>query len=157
MLGQKSRRTKVSRIFRIFVPNFAPKFCSKFFEEFSCFVSWETETRKNSLKIPAIFQCKIPRQMRKKIHRTFLERRQSNICQSCCLARDVATRAAIYRSLQTLQARNAKNVSRKSFGWSAKKMAKTPKKEEEILTLTQKPLGEAKGDRQKKVTKNVKK
>ena len=35
-------------------------------EEFSCFVSWETETRKNSPKIPAIFQCKIPRQIRKK-------------------------------------------------------------------------------------------
>ena len=34
-LGQKSCRTKVSRIFRIFVPNFAPKFCSEFSPTFS--------------------------------------------------------------------------------------------------------------------------
>ena len=68
-LGQKSCRTKVSRIFRIFVPNFAPNFAPNFpriFRGLSCFVSWETETRKNSPKIPAIFQCKIPRQTRKK-------------------------------------------------------------------------------------------
>ena len=66
-LGQKSCRTKVSRIFRIFVPNFCPEFCSEFFPNFSCFVSWETENRKNSPKIPAIFQCKIPRQTQKKV------------------------------------------------------------------------------------------
>ena len=30
MLGQKSRRTKVPRIFRLFVPNFALNFCSEF-------------------------------------------------------------------------------------------------------------------------------
>ena len=68
-LGQKSCRTKVSRIFRIFVPNFAPNFAPnfpEFFEDFSCFISWETETRKKSPEIPAIFQCKIPRQTRKK-------------------------------------------------------------------------------------------
>ena len=45
--------------------NFRPEFCPEFFEEFSCFVSWETETRKHSPKIPAIFQWKIPRQIRK--------------------------------------------------------------------------------------------
>ena len=69
VLGQKSCRTKVSRIFRIFVPDFLPNFppnLPEFFKDFSCFVSWETETRKNSPKIPAIFQCKIPRQTRKK-------------------------------------------------------------------------------------------
>ena len=50
----------------------------EFFEEFSCFVSWDTETRKNSPKIPAIFQCKVPRQTRKKnIHKILLESRQS--------------------------------------------------------------------------------
>ena len=68
-LGQKSCRTKVPGILRIFVPNFAPNFAPNFpriFEEFSCFISWETETRKNSPKIPAIFQCKIPRQTRRK-------------------------------------------------------------------------------------------
>ena len=37
LLGQESRRTKVSRIFRIFVPNFqfCPEFCSEFFPNFS--------------------------------------------------------------------------------------------------------------------------
>ena len=30
LLGQESRRTKVSRIFRIFVPNFAPNFAPNF-------------------------------------------------------------------------------------------------------------------------------
>ena len=67
--------------------NFRPEFCPRillrifpeYFEDFSCFVSWETETRKNSPKIPAIFQCKIPRQTRKNIHKILLESRQSNI------------------------------------------------------------------------------
>ena len=45
-----------------------------FFEDFPCFVSWETETRKNSPKIPAIFQCKIPRQTRTKIFTKFFWR-----------------------------------------------------------------------------------
>ena len=54
---------------------------AEFLEEFSCFASWETETRKDSPKIPAIFQCKIPRQIRekKKIHRIFLGSGQSKI------------------------------------------------------------------------------
>ena len=38
----------------------------KFFEEFLCFVSWEMETAENSPKIPASFQCEIPRQIREK-------------------------------------------------------------------------------------------
>ena len=51
LLGQKSCRTKVPRIFRIFVPNFPPNFAPnfpgepEFFDGFSCFVSWEKETR----------------------------------------------------------------------------------------------------------------
>ena len=79
-LGQKSCRTKFPRIFRVFVPNppnFAPNF-PEFFEEFSCFVWLETETRKNSPKIPAFFQCKIPRQTRKRNPQMFLESRHSN-------------------------------------------------------------------------------
>ena len=51
--------------FSNFRPEFCPEFCSECFEEFSCFVSWETETRKKSRKIPVIFQWKIPRQIRK--------------------------------------------------------------------------------------------
>ena len=74
LLGQKSCRTKVSRIFRTFVPNFAPNFAPNFpevFEDFSCFVSWETETRKNAPKIPAIFQRKISQANTKKIFTKF--------------------------------------------------------------------------------------
>ena len=48
------------------LPRISLRIFPEFFEDFSCFVSWETETRKNSPKIPAIFQCKIPRQTRKK-------------------------------------------------------------------------------------------
>ena len=51
-----------------FAPNFAPNcpcsFCQ--INGFSCFVSWETETRKNSPKTPGNFQCEIPRQVLKK-------------------------------------------------------------------------------------------
>ena len=73
-LGQKSRRTKVPRIFKFssrILPRILLRMFPEFFEEFSCFVSWETETRKNSPKIPAIFQCKIPRQIRKKYSQNF--------------------------------------------------------------------------------------
>ena len=71
-------------IFSNFRPEFWPEFCSEFSQNFprtfraSCFVSWETETRKKSPKIPAIFQCKIPRQTRKNIQKILLESRQSN-------------------------------------------------------------------------------
>ena len=51
----------LSRIF----PRISLRIFPELFEEFSCFISWETETWKNSPKIPAIFQCKIPRQIRK--------------------------------------------------------------------------------------------
>ena len=47
-------------------PNFAPNFALKFSPEILCFVFWETETTKNSPKIPAIFQCQIPRQSDRK-------------------------------------------------------------------------------------------
>ena len=84
------------------MPRILLRIFPEFFEDFSCFVSWETETRKNSPKIPAIFQCKIPRQIRKKnIHKMFLESRQSkkkgiphrrkryNVCPQWC--RDTRT------------------------------------------------------------------
>ena len=54
-----------------------PRIFPEFFEDFSCFVSWETETRKNSPKIPAIFNAKFPGKHRKNIHKTLLESRQS--------------------------------------------------------------------------------
>ena len=70
-LSQKSCRTKVPRIFRIFVPNFAPNFAPEFspefFEEFSCFVSWETETRKKFTKNPRLFSMQNSQANTKKI------------------------------------------------------------------------------------------
>ena len=71
-------QTESSPNFSNFCPEFPPEFCSENFEEFSCFASQETETRKNSPKIPALFQCKIPRQMRKNYSQ---ESRQSKICR----------------------------------------------------------------------------
>ena len=80
--GQKSCRTKVPRISRISVPNFAPNFAPNFpeiFEDFSCFVSWETETRKKiHQKSPPFFNAKFPGKHEKNIHKMFLESRQSN-------------------------------------------------------------------------------
>ena len=66
-LGQKSCRTKVSRIFRIFVPNFAPIFAPNFPRNvWGAFVLRFVGDgdQKKFTKIPAIFQCKIPRQVR---------------------------------------------------------------------------------------------
>ena len=70
--------------------NFRPEFCSRillrifpeFFEEFSCFILWETETRKNSPKIPAIFQCKFPGKFEEKIHKILLESRQNDVLKT---------------------------------------------------------------------------
>ena len=81
MLGQKSCRTKVSRIFRIFVPNFAPNIAPNFSRIFRgffvlCFVG--DGDPKKFTKNPRHFQCKIPRQTRKNIHKILLESRQSN-------------------------------------------------------------------------------
>ena len=56
--------------FSNFRPEFCPEFCSEFFPNFSrtfrASFHGEMETRKSSPKIPAIFQCEIPRQTRKK-------------------------------------------------------------------------------------------
>ena len=70
---------------RIFFPNFALNFAPDFpqiFKEFSCFVSWETETRKIHLKSPPFYHCKTPREVRRKIHKTFLESEQSKIMKN---------------------------------------------------------------------------
>ena len=65
--------------------NFCPEFCPEFLSEFSpnflrsFRASFRGKRRpdKNSPKIPAMFECKIPRQIRKKNSQMFLERRQS--------------------------------------------------------------------------------
>ena len=41
------------------------------FEDFSCFVSWETETTKHSPKIPTVIQCQISRQIERKNSQNF--------------------------------------------------------------------------------------
>ena len=66
--GQKSCRTKFPN-FRIFVPNFVrilPRIFPEFFEEFLASFRGKRGPEKISPKIPAIFQCKIPRQVQRK-------------------------------------------------------------------------------------------
>ena len=74
-IGQKGYRTKSPGIFRAFAPSFAP---TDFFQDFSCIASWETETTKELQKIPASFQCQIPRQSERIIHKSFLDSGQAN-------------------------------------------------------------------------------
>ena len=59
---RKVAERKFLEFFGIIVPNFAPNF-PRFFWDFSCFISWETETTKNSPEVPAIFECQIPSQI----------------------------------------------------------------------------------------------
>ena len=79
-LGQKGRRTKSPRIFE-FSPRISLRILLRIFPEifqdFSCFVSWETETTKNSPKIPPFFNAKSPGKVKEKIHKSFLESRQT--------------------------------------------------------------------------------
>ena len=56
------------------LPRILLRIFPEFFEDFSCLVPWEMETIKNSPKMPAIFQCKIPRQTRKNIFTKFFWR-----------------------------------------------------------------------------------
>ena len=72
MFGQRSGRTKVPRIFRILLRIFP-----EFFEEFSCFVSQDTETSKIHQKSPPFFNAKFPGNYEKNIHKLFLGSRQS--------------------------------------------------------------------------------
>ena len=68
-LLEKLQNESSPNFFRIFVPSSARillRISPEIFEDFSCFVSWEAETRKNSPKIPGVFQCKIPSQIRKR-------------------------------------------------------------------------------------------
>ena len=48
-------------------------------DDFSCFISWETETTiKIHQESPPFFNAKSPGKFEKKIHKSFLESRQSN-------------------------------------------------------------------------------
>ena len=49
------------------LPRISLRIFPNFLGEFSCFISWETETRKKiTKKSPPFFQCEIPRQLRRK-------------------------------------------------------------------------------------------
>ena len=68
------------------LPRISLRIFPEFIEEFSCLVSWETETRKNSPKIPAIFQCKkFPGKHGKNIHKILLGSRQSKVKKNGCM------------------------------------------------------------------------
>ena len=73
-LGQKSCRTKVPRIFRIFVPNFPRSFRASF--------RGKRRPEKNHQKSPPFFNAKFPGKHEENIHKMFLESRQSN--KFCC-------------------------------------------------------------------------
>ena len=89
VFGQKSCRTKVSRIFRVFVPNFAPNFAQNFPRFFwgffvLCFVG-NGDQEKIHQKNPPFFNAKLPGKHEKNIHKMFLESRQSNNVRSSAM------------------------------------------------------------------------
>ena len=71
---QESRRTRVSRIFRNFVPNFAPKF-----SPFRASFCGRRRPEKNHQKSPPFLNAKFPGKHEKSIHKILLESRQSKI------------------------------------------------------------------------------
>ena len=81
VLGQKSCRTKVPRIFRFFVPNFFPEFCSEFSPNFlrSFHASFRGKRRPEKIhqKSPPFFNAKFPGKDENYIHKIYLESRQS--------------------------------------------------------------------------------
>ena len=80
-LGQKSCRTKVSRIFRFFVPDFAPNFAPNFPRIFRGFFVLHFCGRRRPEKFhpksPPFFNAKFPGKFEEKIHKMFLESGQS--------------------------------------------------------------------------------
>ena len=62
-LGQKSCRTKVPEFFEFLsrlLPRILLRIFPKIFKDCSCFVSWETETRKFHQRSPPFFNAKFP-------------------------------------------------------------------------------------------------
>ena len=79
-LGQKSCRTKVSRIFRIFVPNFvpdfAPNFPPNFLRSFRASFRGKRRPEKIHQKSRPFFNAKFPGKFEEEIHKSSLESRQ---------------------------------------------------------------------------------
>ena len=63
------------------LPRILLRIFPEFFEDFSCFASWETETRKIHQKSPPFFNAKSPGKYEKDIHKMFLEGRQSKLAK----------------------------------------------------------------------------
>ena len=82
VLGQKSCRTKVSRIFSIFRPEFCPEFRSEFspnlLRSFRASFCGRRRPEKIHQKSPPFFNAKFPGKFEEKIHNMFLESGQSN-------------------------------------------------------------------------------
>ena len=83
LLGQESCRTKVSRIFRYFVPNFAPNFAPNFPRIFPGLFALRfvgDGDQKKFTKNPRHFSMQNSQaNPKKKIHKILLESRQSNL------------------------------------------------------------------------------
>ena len=81
LVRSQKLQNECSPNFSNFRPEFLPRILLRifpeFFEDFSRFVSWETETRKIHQKIPPFFNAKFPGKHEKNIHKMFLESRHS--------------------------------------------------------------------------------
>ena len=80
-IRSETLQNESSRIFRNFLSRISfrslLRIFPEFFEEFSCFVSQETETKKVHQTSPPFFNAKFPGKYEKNIHYFFLESRQS--------------------------------------------------------------------------------
>ena len=76
--GEQLRSEKLQNESSPNFSSFCPELCPEFFEEFSCFVLWETETRKIHQKSPPVFNGKSLGKFEEIIHKSFLESGQSN-------------------------------------------------------------------------------
>ena len=84
--GQESCRTKAPRIFRIFVrilPRILLRIFPRFFVEFSCFILWETETRKKITKKTRHFSMQISQANSKKNSINVFIFLESGKCKDC--------------------------------------------------------------------------
>ena len=73
MVRSEKLQNENSPIFFEFSSRILLRIFHEFFDWFSCFVSWETETRKIHQKSPAFFNAKFPGKLEEKIHKSFLE------------------------------------------------------------------------------------
>ena len=78
-LGQKSCRTKIPRIFRIVIPNFAPNFAPDFLRSFCASFRGKRRPEEIHPKSLPFLNAKLPGKSEEKIQKNFLESGQSKI------------------------------------------------------------------------------